>query len=1243
MKRVMGVASLLIALCAFALSARAYEKINWNHKALTAGKASLTSKSYLIQKTLGVPNFSPEFSLSLQLIYNSQNEKYGIFGYGWNCPQLESRVFPRRDGAEWVSPWGEKIRFYNKDAITKDSLKIYQDAAKGGRGCFSPYSDWEANGDKGDWRITGKKSHKGWKFEYSESLLKKITAPSGRVLAFNYNKGKIAAVSENGLELVKLDYNKAGRIESFVINGISYKAGYSEVSAEVLSNKVVSSPSYAKRQMLSSIQMGTLATENYTYDAYGYLNSTKRGDYTDNITVEHETWKERNAYLNAVAEARKNKKSVSRVTRDKFAGRILEDHNLKYSYDKKQVTVRNDAGQNAVYKYDQQSGILDITDFAGLNTKIYYFRRYDVAYNGKVRQITDAQGRIAVSYKYDKATGKLLRTRDMADNETYYSYDNEGNLIKISRSEDGVSGKRPLVGLKYDRKGNPTSILKLDSKGKDVWDTKLVYNNLDEVTSVATAESRTAIKYNRYGKITQVTDTFGRTTTRRYDKLNRVTDVIAANGSCVNYQYDANGQITGIKRYSTMNKQQLLSSVTFNYDSMGQVASVTDNQGRTRKFDRDTEGRVIKEYFPDNTVVGYKYTKLGQLNRTIDPNGHKIAFKWNKFGKLDILKTAVGQQAEYEYNQYGLLVGLKNTWKKQTDRDIKYTYNKLDRLVKIDYGKDKTKTFEYDRLGKVTKVTATDGDTIKTEELKYTEFDQLYQKIATETTNGKETSKLIYQYSYLPNGKRHQRLILYPNGSKSKTVWNYDLYGRLAEINDNAKTVTYKYNSKNQLVEQVINGVPAYYTYTKLGQLEGKYLGSKTNAIAYLKYTYDNDGMITARNVSGANQLYSYDLKGQLTKVTQNGNAVEEYSYDAAGNILKKTVQGKTTEFSYDASNQLVSAKLPDGTIKDFSYDAAGRMTKQGTKSYSYGWMNKVMSISENGKVSATYDYHVDGQVASMTKVGAAVPADSKGALATAQITNFYWDGLALIKRGDMSLTNEPYVTGGNPVIAGDKTLFNDMLGTTQGSTDGDRFAAINRDAFGQTLDNSTDSDYDYFTGKPKVEGLGYAFLFRNYNAGLGKWTTSDPLGYLDGWNNFAYCRNHVTISIDWQGSVHINLFPTDEDIYDYANKTNDSGGNFRVGGHGNENGVYDAQGNLMTPQQLADLIQNHSDYTAGQDIDLLSCNVGNGTFAQELANILNANVRAANDYVYFDEDGHVWVAGESWDDYGSMITFKPE
>ena len=49
---------------------------------------------------------------------------------------------------------------------------------------------------------------------------------------------------------------------------------------------------------------------------------------------------------------------------------------------------------------------------------------------------------------------------------------------------------------------------------------------------------------------------------------------------------------------------------------------------------------------------------------------------------------------------------------------------------------------------------------------------------------------------------------------------------------------------------------------------------------------------------------------------------------------------------------------------------------------------------------------------------------------------------------------------------------------------------------------------------------MGYVFLFRAYRADQGKWQTSDPLGYPDGWNNFAYVNNGVTIAIDWMGGI---------------------------------------------------------------------------------------------------------------------------
>ena len=153
---------------------------------------------------------------------------------------------------------------------------------------------------------------------------------------------------------------------------------------------------------------------------------------------------------------------------------------------------------------------------------------------------------------------------------------------------------------------------------------------------------------------------------------------------------------------------------------------------------------------------------------------------------------------------------------------------------------------------------------------------------------------------------------------------------------------------------------------------------------------------------------------------------------------------------------------------------------------------------------------HVDGQLARADygKVGgndgraqtpAAPPVASEG---------FLWDGLALIKRGDERFVNEPHVGGGNPIASSKgTTYFNDILGTTMGIREGrapsrpksPRYSAAALTAFGESIPASqplnTSTSQHFFTGKPHVAGLGHAFLFRNYRAGLAKWQTADPLG----------------------------------------------------------------------------------------------------------------------------------------------------
>ena len=104
------------------------------------------------------------------------------------------------------------------------------------------------------------------------------------------------------------------------------------------------------------------------------------------------------------------------------------------------------------------------------------------------------------------------------------------------------------------------------------------------------------------------------------------------------------------------------------------------------------------------------------------------------------------------------------------------------------------------------------------------------------------------------------------------------------------------------------------------------------------------------RTANGIRQTYEYDGRGQLLVVKEGDADVERYAYDKAGNMLKKTIRGKTTTFAFDGANQLVSSTT-DGVTTKYAYDAAGRLVKEGGKTYRYGYLDKVLSVTEGEQI----------------------------------------------------------------------------------------------------------------------------------------------------------------------------------------------------------------------------------------------------------------------------------------------------
>ena len=100
------------------------DSVNFISKPMTVGKALLADNAYSISHLLDIANFSPELRFPIQLVYNSSIEKSGLFGFAWRSPQLESSAYYDKDGVLWITPWGERIKFFPKDEKQPKDVRI---------------------------------------------------------------------------------------------------------------------------------------------------------------------------------------------------------------------------------------------------------------------------------------------------------------------------------------------------------------------------------------------------------------------------------------------------------------------------------------------------------------------------------------------------------------------------------------------------------------------------------------------------------------------------------------------------------------------------------------------------------------------------------------------------------------------------------------------------------------------------------------------------------------------------------------------------------------------------------------------------------------------------------------------------------------------------------------------------------------------------------------------------------------
>ena len=1095
-----------------ALPARA-DAPDFRYRPLLAGKASLTSPGFVVRRELAVLSLAPELRIPVELVYESSREAAGAFGFAWRCPQLESSVRWARDALLWTTPWGEEIRLRPKrERAPRDAVRLDPvEDAKRGRGLYAPWTDWESDTEAPDWAscrrfsIVGKNALRGWRLVYEDGRLASVSTPHGTEALFERGpSGELLAVSSRGVRFAELAH-AGGLVSSLRLNGVPVALAYG--AAEFLSLPKTADGQASRKSVraLASVRVASLDPESFAY-AGGYLATASRGAFREAFAVQTETPDERRR--NVLGADGKGKAAHT----GKVAGRLLSDGEFRYAYPSEtEVRLTDALGGTASHAYDARVGTYRVADAAGRATTTYYFMRHDVAYLGKVRKVVDDRGRDLVSFRYDARTGRPVRATDRLGNSRLLEYDGKGNCTRLSRRAGWSFASEPVRAFDWDRQGRLASVSELDADGRAVRTTALAYDRAGRPARISDGRRTLAVSYTPAGFPSEAKDGFA-AVSLSYDRFNRPVSSTGPDGVVTVRTYADHGGLAKVER---LDGGDVVSSLSVAYDGSGRPVSVTDRDGRTTACGRDALGRIVRERYADGSEVAYAYDALGRLAKVVDEEGHEIAFGWDRFG-LSSRLTAAGQLTDTKRDAHGLVAEIASSVTGRVDRAVRIARDGHDRVTRVDYGNGEVETFAYDRWGRL--AAHTRGRLKET--YAYDHFGRLVEKAENGT---------VFAYAYDAWGRRTRRTIRLPDGGEAQEERrSYDRHGRLAEVAAFGTTVKWRYDAKGRIARQTVDGTPIDFAYTGDGRLAGKWLGGRERPDASVEYEYARDGRIAARTANGVRQTFEYDARGRLLAVKEGGRDVERYAYDRAGNMVRKTVRGRTTEFTFDGANQLVSSTT-DGVTTRYVYDAAGRLVKEGDRTYRYGYLDKVLSVT-GGERKYTYSYHADGQLAR---------ADYGGG----RSEDFAWDGLALVRRGDEQFVNEPHPGGGNPVASSKGVAYlNDMLGTTVGTWGGRaaqkrkekrRYSAAALTAFGEPLSGAEGGaavPSPFFTGKPDVPGLGRVFLFRNYRPGLAKWQTADPLGYPDGWNQLAYCGNDVIYAVDLYGACRIPRQGHEED-----------------------------------------------------------------------------------------------------------------